>query len=80
MPQFNYVHSLTRLETRKLLGTIFILRKDIGVGGSENGNFSLIYVMKMSLHRAWVVLKMLKIPLRNIKMAPEMLGNKSQYR
>jgi hypothetical protein len=26
--------------------------------------------MEMSLHREWVVLKRLKTPLRNIKMAP----------
>ena len=33
---------------------IFILRKDIGwVGGPENGNFPLLYVVKMSL-RMWV--------------------------
>ena len=31
------------------LGAIFILRKDIGVGGPENGNFPLLYVGKMSL-------------------------------
>ena len=35
------------------LGAIFILRKDIGVGGRENGNFPLLYVVKMSLRR-WV--------------------------
>ena len=35
------------------LGAIFILRKDIGVGGPENGNFPLLDVVKMSLHR-WV--------------------------
>ena len=36
------------------LGTIFILRKDYGwVGGPENGNFPLLYVVKMSLRR-WV--------------------------
>ena len=35
------------------LGAIFLLRKDIGVGGPENGNFSLLYVVKMSLRR-WV--------------------------
>ena len=51
------------------LGAIFILRKDIGVGGPENGNFPLLYVVKMSLRR-WVVQKSLKTPLRNIKMAP----------
>ena len=32
---------------------IFILRKDIGVGGPENSNLSLRYVVKMSLRR-WV--------------------------
>ena len=32
------------------LGTIFILRKDIRVGGgSEDNNFPLLYVLKMSL-------------------------------
>jgi hypothetical protein len=35
------------------LGAIFILRKDIGVGGPDNGNFPLFYVVKMSLRR-WV--------------------------
>ena len=38
--------------------------------GPENGNFSLLYEMKMSLRWGWVVLKSLKTPLRNIKMAP----------
>ena len=37
--------------------------------GPENGKFSLLYVTKISLHSGWVVLKSLKIPLRNIKMA-----------
>ena len=41
------------------------------MGGPENGNFPLLYVMKMSLRRGWVVLKSLKTPLRNIKMAPK---------
>ena len=40
------------------------------VGGIENGNFSLLYVKKMSFHKGWMVLKSLKTPLRNIKMAP----------
>ena len=32
------------------LGAIFISRKDARVGGgSEDGNFSLLYVLKMSL-------------------------------
>ena len=35
------------------LGAIFILRKDIGVGGPENGNFPLLYVVKIYLCR-WV--------------------------
>ena len=53
-----------------LVGAIFILRKDIGVGGPENGNFPLLYVVKMFLRR-WVGgSKSLKTPLRNIKMAP----------
>ena len=39
------------------------------MGGPENGNFPLLYVVKMSLRR-WVVQKSLKTPLRNIKMAP----------
>ena len=34
----------------------------IGVGGPENGNFPLLYVVKMSLRR-WVVQKSLKTPL-----------------
>ena len=52
------------------LGTIFILCKDIGVGRwSRNGNFPLLYVMKMSIRR-WVVQTNLKTPLRNIKRVP----------
>ena len=39
------------------------------MGGPENGNFHLLYVVKMALRR-WVVQKSLKTPLRNIKMAP----------
>ena len=57
-------------------GAIFILRKNIGVGGPENGNFPLLYVVKMSLRR-WVVQKSLKTPLRNIKMAPYQSGFES---
>ena len=41
------------------------------MGGPENGKFPLLFVIKMSLHREWVVLKSLKTPLRNIKMAPK---------
>jgi hypothetical protein len=33
------------------LGNIFILRKGIWVGCPENGNFPLLYEMKMSLRR-----------------------------
>ena len=51
-------------------GTIFILRRDIGVGGSENGNFHLLYAMKMSLHRGVGGSKQAKTPLLNIKMVP----------
>ena len=40
------------------------------MGGQKNGNFPLLYVMKMSLQWRWVVQKSLKSPLRNIKMAP----------
>ena len=40
------------------------------MGGPENGNLPLLYVVKMSLRRWRVVQKSLKIPLRNIKMAP----------
>ena len=40
------------------------------MGGPEIGNFPLLYVIKMSLRRGWVVLKSLKAPLRNIKMVP----------
>jgi hypothetical protein len=36
-----------------VLGAIFIVLKDKGVGGPENGNFPLLYVVKMSL-RWWV--------------------------
>ena len=53
-------------------GAIFILRKDIGVGGwSRKWQFSLTlctYVVKMSQVVGWVVQKSFKISLRNIKM------------
>ena len=42
------------------------------MGGPENGNFPLLYVVEMSL-RGWVVQKSLKTPLRNIKMVPYVL-------
>ena len=61
MPYIVHLHPIGRL------GAIFILRKDIGVGGPENGNFLLLYVVKISLRR-WV--GGLKTPLHNIKMAP----------
>ena len=56
----------------------------MGMGGPENGNFPLFYVVKMSLHR-WVVQKSLKTPLRNIKMAPNIChaffnANADQFR
>ena len=40
------------------------------MGGPENGNFPLLYVVKMSYVGGWVVQKSLITPLRNIKMAP----------
>ena len=40
--------------------------------GPENGNFPLLDAMKMSFCREWVVLKILKTPLRNIKMSPNL--------
>ena len=40
-------------QTELTIGVIFILHKDIGVGGPEKSHFSLLYVMKMSLRR-WV--------------------------
>ena len=39
------------------------------MGGPENGNFPLLYVVEMSLHR-WVVQESFKTTLRNLKMAP----------
>ena len=36
-----------------MLGAIFILRKDIWMGGPQKGNFPLLYVVKISLRR-WV--------------------------
>ena len=44
------------------------------MGGPENGNFPLLYVVKMSLRR-WVVQKSLKTPLRRIKMAPKCISS-----
>ena len=40
------------------------------MGGPENGNFPLLYAVKMIYVSGWVVQKSLKTPLRNIKMAP----------
>ena len=40
------------------------------MGGPENGNFPLLYVVKCPYVGGWVVQKSLKTPLRNIKMAP----------
>ena len=47
------VPSFHLLDYSPFLGAIFTLRKDIGVGGPENGKFPLLYVVKMSLQR-WV--------------------------
>ena len=40
------------------------------MGGPENANFPLLYVVKCPYIGGWVVQKSLKTPLRNIKMAP----------
>ena len=53
-----------------ILGATFILRKDIGVGGPETGNFPLLMEWKCPYVGGWAVKKSLKTPLRNIKMAP----------
>ena len=37
----------------KVCDKSWVILKDIGVGGLENGNFPLLYVVKMSLRR-WV--------------------------
>ena len=39
-------------------------------GGSENGDFPILYVLKMSLRRGVGGSKKAKTPLRNIKMVP----------
>ena len=52
------------------LGIVFILLRDIGGGGSDNGNFPLLYTLNISLHRGVGGSKKAKIPLRNIKMVP----------
>ena len=44
------------------------------MGGPENGNFPLLYVVKCPYIGEWVVQKSLKTPLRNIKMAPYQVG------
>ena len=49
------------------------------MGGPENFNFPLLYVVKMSLRRWEVVQKSLKTPLRNIKMAPKWEKNKNEF-
>ena len=50
-----------------------MLRKDIGVGGPENGNFPLLYVLKCPYVGGWVVQKSPKTPLGIIKMPPNVL-------
>ena len=40
------------------------------VGGPENSNFPLLYVVKSPYVGGWVVQKSLKTPLRNVQMAP----------
>ena len=57
------------------IGAIFILCKDLGVGGwSRKWQFSLTLCSeKCPYVGGWVVQKSLKTPLRNIKMAPNQL-------
>ena len=50
------------------------------MGGPENGNFPLLYVIKMSLIGGWVAQKSLKTPLRNIKMAPNLNARNKKER
>ena len=48
------------------------------MGGPENGNFPLLYIVKMSYVGGWVGgSKKPQTPLRNIKMAPSALKAKS---
>ena len=48
------------------------------MGGPENGNFPLLYVVKMPLRR-WVGgSKSFKTPLRNVEMAPKQ-KKKTEY-
>ena len=63
---------------KMFLGAIFILRKDLEVGGgSENGNFPLLYAMKMPLRTRWVGgSKKPPNTLPNIKMVPKKVFNK----
>ena len=51
---------------QNLSGTICVLREGIGVGGPENGNFPLLYVMKCPYVGGWMVLKSLNTHLRDI--------------
>ena len=61
-----------------LLGAIFILRKDIGVGGwSKKWQFSL--TLCSEIVGGWVVQKSLKTPLLNIKMAPYLVIKTEQF-
>ena len=67
------------LQARPTKGqTIFILRKDRR--GSENGNFHLLYLLKMSLRRGGGGSKKVKIPLHNIKMVPKTNTQKRKVR
>ena len=47
------------------------------MGGPENGNFPLLYVVKCPYVGGWVVRKSLKTPLCNIKMAPNVIKSVS---
>ena len=49
----------------------FYITEGHRVGGTEYGNFPLLYVVKCPYVGGLVVQKSLKTPLRNIKMAPK---------
>ena len=68
-----YLPNTYKLTCAIALGAIFILRKDLGVGGwSRKWQFSLTLCSEnlLTYVGGWVVQKSLKTPLRNIEMAP----------
>ena len=59
---------------------MYSLRTQGWIGVSENGNFPLIYVTKMSILRGLGASKSLQTPLRNIKMAGPIIFFESMLR